>query len=71
MAPPSTPAKDYYGILGVKADSTQEEIRSAYHRLAKEHHPDATGDTDSEDKLYAKGLPVGKIIPLYKVLPET
>ena len=50
MAPPSTPAKDYYGILGVKADSTQEEIRSAYHRLAKEHHPDATGDTDSEDK---------------------
>jgi len=41
-------AKDYYAILGVKPDATQSQIKAAYRRLAKEHHPDSSGK-DSKD----------------------
>ncbi|MFZ5569292.1 MAG: DnaJ domain-containing protein [Thermodesulfobacteriota bacterium] len=33
-------AKSYYAILGIASNATQDEIRSAYRRLAKEFHPD-------------------------------
>ncbi len=33
-------AKSYYAILGITSNATQDEIRSAYRRLAKEFHPD-------------------------------
>jgi molecular chaperone DnaJ len=40
-------AKDYYDILGVKKDASQDEIKKAFRKLAHEHHPDKqTGDTD-------------------------
>lgn len=32
--------KNYYDILGVKKDATQEEIKSAYRKLALQYHPD-------------------------------
>jgi len=34
---------DPHRVLGVPADATQEEITTAYHRLVRQHHPDATG----------------------------
>ncbi len=37
-------AKDYYQILGVQKNATQEEIKKAYRRLAHQHHPDKGGD---------------------------
>jgi molecular chaperone DnaJ len=40
-------ARDYYMVLGVGSDATQDEIRSAYRRQAKKHHPDRSGE-DSE-----------------------
>ena len=37
--------KNYYIILGISADSSQAEIKSAYRRLAKEFHPDHYGQS--------------------------
>lgn len=37
-------AKNYYLILGVEADATPEQIKSAYRQLVREFHPDHYGD---------------------------
>ena len=42
---------DYYKILGVPKSATQDEIRKAYKRLAKQHHPDRNpGDKAAENR---------------------
>lgn len=42
--------KDYYRILGVPENAAEEDIKSAYRRLAKEYHPDAhPGDEKCEE----------------------
>lgn len=40
--------KDYYKILGIKSDATEEEIKHAYWSLSKKYHPDMTLKLDPE-----------------------
>jgi curved DNA-binding protein len=57
-------ADDYYQILGVKKDASQDEIKKAYRKLAMKYHPDHTkGDKGAEEKFK-------KISEAYAVLSD-
>ena len=42
--------KDYYKILGVNKDATEEEVKKAFRKLAHVHHPDKKGGDEAKFK---------------------
>src|SRR3712207_5249155 len=44
--------KDLYKVLGVGKGASQEDIRRAYRKLAREHHPDANRDDSKAEERF-------------------
>ena len=55
--------ENYYDLLGVKRDAESKDIKKAYHKLAREFHPDVNKNKDAEEKFK-------KINEAYEVLKD-
>ena len=47
--------KDYYAVMGVARDATQDEIKGAYRKLARKYHPDVSKESGAEERFKAVG----------------
>lgn len=55
--------KDYYRILGIQRDASDEEVKKAYRKMALRFHPDKNPDAGAEEKFK-------EIIEAYEVLSD-
>lgn len=46
------PKRDYYETLGVSEDASRDEIKKAFHALAKKYHPDANKNSPSAKRKF-------------------
>ncbi|MDZ4729437.1 MAG: DnaJ C-terminal domain-containing protein [Xanthomonadales bacterium] len=47
--------KDYYKIMGVAKDASQDEIKRSYRKLARKYHPDVSKQADAEERFKELG----------------
>lgn len=57
--------RDYYDVLGLSRSASADEIKKAYRKLAKQHHPDANPDDASAQQRFAE------ITEAYEVLSDS
>ncbi len=60
----ATNKRDYYEVLGVSRTATEDEVKKAFRRLAKQYHPDANKEAEAEGRFI-------EINEAYEVLSDT
>lgn len=61
-----------YQVLELTADATEQEIKTAYRKLARKHHPDLnTGDRHAEDRFKQITLAYQTLLTALKQIPQT
>src|SRR5690554_8203024 len=55
--------EDFYDLLGVSKDASQDEIKKAYRKLSKKYHPDINKEANAETKFK-------KLTEAYEVLGD-
>ncbi|PRX66141.1 DnaJ-like protein [Nonomuraea fuscirosea] len=63
MQRPATPVLDLYGVLGVERAASQDDIKKAYRRLARQLHPDINPSKEAEERFK-------KVTEAYAVLSD-
>jgi len=56
--------KTHYETLGVSRDATYDQIKLAYRKLSKKHHPDVSGGNKESEKIFLE------VTEAYKVLKD-
>ena len=61
MSAPNINSDDYYEVLGVSKNVSEKDIRRAYRKLARQHHPDQNPDDKeaAEERFKAIGEAYG------------
>ena len=54
--------KDYYEVLGVNRDASEEEIKKAYRKLAMKHHPDRNPDNPKAEEHFKEAKEAYEIL---------
>ena len=47
--------RDYYDVMGVDRNASQDDIKKAYRRLARKYHPDVSKEDDAEERFKEVG----------------
>jgi molecular chaperone DnaJ len=54
--------RDYYEVLGVNKDASDTDIKKAYRRIAKEHHPDVNPDNEESAELFKEAAEAYEVL---------
>ena len=56
------PKKDYYEVLGLNRDASEEDIKKAYRKLAMKHHPDRNPDNPKAEEHFKEAKEAYEIL---------
>ena len=63
-----TGKRDYYDVLGVERNASEDEIKKAFRKLARQHHPDLHSEPDKKAAAEVKFKEAGEA---YEVLSDS